>query len=259
MAGYPGAYEPCISVASIGPALKPAYYTNFDYGVDISAPGGSSIYGNGEIYSTVPSAIYGTNYEFMQGTSMACPMVSGVAALGLSYAKKLGKRFTANEFRSMLLASTNDISPYLTSGITVTYEDGTNETITYSDFDGKLGTGYVDAHKLLLQVEGTPYVTLVANKASSIDLTQYFGNGDYKFSKYEVSTEDKNAVGWSNASCDSEKLTVTCTKSGVATVTVTMLVGTGSQSNSSYPYPTEVTKKFVVMVRSSLASNNGWL
>ena len=108
MAGYPGAYEPCVSVASFGPALKPAYYTNYDYGVDISAPGGSSFYGNGEIYSTVPSALYGTSYEFMQGTSMACPMVSGVAALGLSYAKKLGKRFTAKEFRSMLLAATND-------------------------------------------------------------------------------------------------------------------------------------------------------
>jgi hypothetical protein len=141
----------------------------------------------------------------------------------------------------------------------VTYEDGTNETITYSDFDGKLGTGYVDAHKLLLQVEGTPYVTLVANKASSIDLTQFFGNGDFKFSKYEVSAEDKSAVGWSNASCNNSKLTVTCTKSGTATVKVTMLVGTGSQSDSSNPYPTEITKSFVVIVRSNMASNNGWL
>jgi hypothetical protein len=122
-----------------------------------------------------------------------------------------------------------------------------------------MGAGYVDAYKLLLQVEGTPYVTLIANQASSIDLTQYFGTGDYKFSKYEVSAEDKSAVGWSSASYSNGKLNVTCTKSGVATVTVTMLVGTGSQSDSSKPYPTEVTKKFVVMVRSSLASNNGWL
>ena len=259
MAGYPSAYEPCVSVASFGPALKPAYYTNYHYGVDISAPGGSSFYGNGEIYSTVPSALYGTNYEFMQGTSMACPMVSGVAALGLSYAKKLGKRFTADEFRSMLLSSTNDITPYLTEAITVTWEDGTEETIEYSDYKGKVGTGYVDAYKLLLQVEGTPYVTLIAGTSASIDLTQFFGNGDFKFLKYEVSEADKSAVGWSNASCNSEKLTVTCTKSGTATVKVTMLVGTGSQSDSSNPYPTEITKSFVIMVRSKLASNNGWL
>lgn len=259
MAGYPGAYEPCVSVASIGPALKPAYYTNYDYGVDISAPGGSSFYGNGEIYSTVPSSLYGTSYEFMQGTSMACPMVSGVAALGLSYAKKLGKRFTAKEFRSMLLSSTNDISPYLTSSITFYDEYGSEKDIYYPDYKDKMGAGYIDAYKLLLQIEGTPYVTLIANQTSSIDLTQFFGNGDFKFSKYEVSAEDKSAVGWSNYSYSDGKLNVMCTKSGTATVKVTMLVGTGSQSDNSHPYPTEITKSFVVMVRSSLASNNGWL
>ncbi len=259
MAGYPGAYEPCISVASIGPALKPTYYTNYNYGVDITAPGGSSLYPNGEIYSTVPSVLYGSNYAMMQGTSMACPMVSGVAALGLSYAQKLGKRFTAKEFRSMLLASTSDISPYLTGSITIIWEDNTEDDINYADYKEKMGAGYVDAYKLLLQVEGTPYVTIIANKASSIDLTQFFGNGDLRFSKYEISDSDKSAVGWSNDSYSNGKLNVTCTKSGSATVTVTMLVGTGSQSNASNPYPTEITKSFVVMVRSKLASNNGWL
>ena len=36
---------------------------------------------------------------------MACPIVSGVAALGLSYAKELGKTFTREEFTSLLLSS----------------------------------------------------------------------------------------------------------------------------------------------------------
>ena len=122
-----------------------------------------------------------------------------------------------------------------------------------------MGSGYIDAYKLLLQVEGTPYVTIIANEASSIDLAQFFGDGDWNYLKYEVSDSDKSVVGWSNASCSNGKLNVTCTKSGSATVKVTALVGTGSQSDSSKPYPTEVTKSFVVMVRSNLASNNGWL
>ena len=48
-----------------------------DYGkinVDVFAPGS-------DIYSTVP----GNNYDFKSGSSMATPMVTGVAALLLSY------------------------------------------------------------------------------------------------------------------------------------------------------------------------------
>ncbi len=261
---YPSAYEPCIAVASLNPALKPAYYTNYNYGTDIVAPGGESLYDLGDILSTVPSsyATHGTTcYAMMQGTSMACPMVSGVAALGLSYAKKLGKRYTAKEFRSMLLSATNSMDPYLTGGVGLSFTDGSSLNINYPDYKGKLGAGYIDAYKLLLQVEGTPYVTIVAGKTTSIDLSQYFGTGigNATFSKYEVSTEDKNAVGLSNCSYSNGKLNILCTKSGVATVTVTMLVGGGSKNDSSKPLPTEISKSFVVMVRSSVASNNGWL
>ena len=268
--GYPSAYEPCISVASINCALKPAYYTNYNYGTDISAPGGSSLYSRyddtpctGEILSTVPSDFSSSGlsgYAIMQGTSQACPHVSGVAALGLSYAQKLGKRYTADEFRSMLLSATNDINSYLTGSIYLEFTDNTSLDIYYSDYKGKMGAGYIDAYKLLLQVDGTPYVTLIAGQSSKIDLSQYFGSGiaNMHFSKAEVSAEDMAAVGWSNVSYSDGKLNVTCTKSGTAIVNVTMYVG-GSSYNSSKPYPTEVTKSFVVMVRSSLASNNGWL
>lgn len=54
-----------------------------------------------------------TDYGYMQGTSMACPHVSGVAALGISYALDLGKTFTRDEFVSILLTSVNDLDSYL--------------------------------------------------------------------------------------------------------------------------------------------------
>ena len=146
--GYPGAFEPCISVAAYGPALRPTYYTDHGIGTDIVAPGGESLYDMGDILSTVPdkNATHGTkHYTFMQGTSQACPHVSGVAALGLSYAKKLGKRYTAKEFRSMLLSSTHDIDPYLEGAISFRDVNGFMYNIDYTSYIGKLGAGYIDA------------------------------------------------------------------------------------------------------------------
>ena len=82
---YPAAYEKVVSVAAYAPDYKKSWYSNFADWVDIAAPGGTYGYGrkyNGEcpVYSTLPDNQYG----YMQGTSMACPHVSGIAALIVS-------------------------------------------------------------------------------------------------------------------------------------------------------------------------------
>ena len=93
----PGSYDACISVGAISQNGARAYFSNWGDWVDICAPGYS-------IISTVP----GNNYAQMSGTSMACPHVSGVAALIVSHFG--GRGFTADELKARLLNGAKKIN-----------------------------------------------------------------------------------------------------------------------------------------------------
>ena len=98
-------YEPIIAVGAFGATGNKASYSNYGDWLDIAAPGGDAKQG---IYSTLLSNTYGGSD--WQGTSMACPHVSGVAALLASYFG--GPGFTAEECKARILrgAVSNGIS-----------------------------------------------------------------------------------------------------------------------------------------------------
>ena len=75
----PACLDGVITVASLEQSGGLSYFSNYGE-IDVSAPGGSGLYTDDpkDIYST--SIIEG-GYEYMAGTSMACPVVSGVVAL----------------------------------------------------------------------------------------------------------------------------------------------------------------------------------
>lgn len=264
MPGYPGAYKKCISVTSFAPSFKPAYYTNYGPGADIAAPGGDLLYGDeGGVLSTTPkiNGVSANLYCYMQGTSMACPHVSGVAALGLAYAKKLGKSFTADEFRSMLLTSVNDINPYMSGKMTLNDGNGTI-SLNFADYVDQMGSGYVDALKLLLQVEGTPYVSVAANQQKVINLKPYFGDGTTAITikSVTISEADREALGITEATLNSGgTLTFKCSKAGSVNVTIEAMVGGSNINESSKPAGVAVTKKVVVISRANVPTVTGWL
>lgn len=77
-------------------------FSNYGSWVDIAAPGGSNGMG---VYSTFTNNRYG----YMNGTSMACPHLSGVAALVLS---KFGrKEMTPEALRKRLIDSSMPVDP----------------------------------------------------------------------------------------------------------------------------------------------------
>lgn len=98
-------YEKILSVTSVGADYKRAYYTCYGNWADVVAPGGDAKKGN-QVISTVP----GNSYARMQGTSMACPHVSGLAALAL--AKFGGDGYTPSALRKQIEDNVTDISSF---------------------------------------------------------------------------------------------------------------------------------------------------
>ena len=94
--GAPANYEPCIAVGATTINGSRASFSNYGDWVDVCAPGSN-------IISTYP----GGSYVSYSGTSMACPHVSGVAALIVSYFG--GQGFTVDNLKARLLEGARDI------------------------------------------------------------------------------------------------------------------------------------------------------
>lgn len=100
---YPGSFEEVIAVTSTGPEGYAAPYTNYGTWTDIAAPGGDQ--GNYVHEAGVLSTLPFNEYGYYQGTSMACPHVSGVAALVLT--KFGGDEMTPENLENIILNSTS--------------------------------------------------------------------------------------------------------------------------------------------------------
>ncbi|MBQ6821006.1 MAG: S8 family serine peptidase [Bacteroidales bacterium] len=77
---WPAMYDKVVAVGAVSSQRTKAYYSNYGDWVDICAPGGDVYVG-----PQILNCITGGQYGQMQGTSMACPHVSGVAALIASH------------------------------------------------------------------------------------------------------------------------------------------------------------------------------
>jgi subtilisin family serine protease len=136
---YPAAFEEVIAVGASGPTGYPAPYSTMGTWVDITAPGGDQAYYGyeGGILSTLP----GSEYGFFQGTSMACPHASGVAALVAS--RFGGDGFIASEMRKIMINST---TPFIYDSKGVMGSGDLNAAIALIENEFKAPDAITDLH-----------------------------------------------------------------------------------------------------------------
>ncbi|MBR8713720.1 S8 family serine peptidase [Porphyromonas levii] len=131
----PASEPEVIAVAAYGPSYQVATFSTYGPWVDIMAPGGD-LKRNGHrggVMSTIPAinGSYANAYDAYDGTSMACPHASGIAALVLSHRGKMG--YTAKQLRQTIMAATTPV----------------NVDKLNPDKSGKLGIGMIDAYLAL--------------------------------------------------------------------------------------------------------------
>lgn len=131
---YPAGYTECIAVAATNSNDTKASFSNYGTWVDISAPGNN-------IYATY----YGNTYANLSGTSMASPIVAGLAGLMLS----LNPGLTPTDIRNCLNSSATSISAQNPS------------------YNGQLGSGRINANSAMNCISTTlnwaPVANFVAN------------------------------------------------------------------------------------------------
>lgn len=150
---YPAADPRAIAVTAMNPDYSKAMYSNYGVAADIYAPGGASTLDDkfDDMQQVLSTDLHGS-YAYMYGTSMACPHVSGIAALIVSHYGVGNPGFTAQELKDRLLRAWRPVNAYIEQ-----------------KHVGQLGAGLVDAGLIFIDDSGENPGSVSSPKMSAVE------------------------------------------------------------------------------------------
>jgi len=225
---YPAAYSECLAVSALDPDETLASYSNYGPNVELAAPG-----------TNVLSTWTDDGYDSISGTSMATPVVAGVAGLTLAQYD-----LTNAELRDHLKATAVDIglasdeqgSGRVDAANAVTTDPGSGGgggdggDSTSTTVSGSL-SGYGDSScwTYAFEYASPSRVVLELSGPSSADFDLYANTGvaacpttsDYDYRSWSTDSQETISIDAPDASTDLHALVDSYSGSGDYTLTIT--------------------------------------
>jgi len=208
---YPAGYDGVIGVGATTNSDTVAYFSTRNNTVDVSAPG-VGIYSTLPTYKVTFNSVDGMpkKYGFCSGTSMATPMVAGVAALILSR----NPGYSPDQVERAITANADDLGP--------------------AGWDSGFGKGRLNALRALKSVPPLPFVRSVNPAEGTVGTTVVIAGKGFGTSRgssvvYFGNTAAVNYLGWTNTE-------IRCQVPDVTSGVVNLYVVTGVGRSNAVPF-----------------------